>query len=374
MRKTVMQPRYAFSVAAKRLAAGWAYQFANGKAALPEALTLFLTHRCNLQCKMCGQWGEGGVTRKQSSAFIKEELDKERMHRLIDDVASFKPNITLFGGEPLLYPECPELVKYIKQRGMHVLMITNGSMLENAAEQLVESGLDELNVSLDGARELHDQIRGLPGLFDRIIAGLRKVRDMRTAGKKKKPLINLQCTISKFNYTRLEELVAVAEEVRADSLTFHNLIFLNRDILDKQRQFDQRMGCSSQDWEGFAFEPGIDPGVLWEKMRQIRSGKHAFAVDFYPNLSLNALKDYYLNPCFAPKEYSCRCQSPWIAAYVFPDGELRPCLNFTYSFGNVKEQSFAQLWNSARAVEFRQFLKESRIFPVCIRCTELYRY
>ncbi|MFH0827719.1 MAG: hypothetical protein V1919_00965, partial [Candidatus Omnitrophota bacterium] len=101
--KTVKQPAYAARVFIKREQAYFSYFFAKGKSCFPEAITLFLTHRCNLRCKMCGQWGEGGVTKKQSGEILKQELSLADLKKLIDGIALFKPSITLFGGEPLLF-------------------------------------------------------------------------------------------------------------------------------------------------------------------------------------------------------------------------------------------------------------------------------
>jgi len=89
---------------------------------------------------------------------------------------------------------------------MHCLLITNGSMIEESAKDIVESGLDELNISLDGGKELHDEIRGLPGLFEKIVKGLKKVQRIKAEMKKKMPIVNLQCTITKYNYEYLEQL------------------------------------------------------------------------------------------------------------------------------------------------------------------------
>ena len=61
--KALRQPLYAAGVFRKRLAASMHYRFSGGRSGAPEAITLFLTHKCNLHCKMCGQWGEGGVTK-----------------------------------------------------------------------------------------------------------------------------------------------------------------------------------------------------------------------------------------------------------------------------------------------------------------------
>jgi len=86
------------------------------------------------------------------------------------------------------------------------------------------------------------------------------------------------------------------------------------------------------------------------------------------------LREYYNNPSYLPSEYSARCISPWMVAYVFPDGKVTPCLNFSYAYGNLKEKKFTQLWNNDIAVGFRRYLRQNNIFPVCVRCTELYRY
>jgi radical SAM protein with 4Fe4S-binding SPASM domain len=169
-------------------------------------------------------------------------------------------------------------------------------------------------------------------------------------------------------------MLGVAGDARANSLTFHNLIFLKEELLEKQKEYDKPLGSSSGSWEGFVFDPGINPRELYAKMRQILKGRYSFGVDFYPNLSFKGLEEYYQNPCYMPSEYPARCLSPWIAAYVFPNGDVRPCLNFSYSYGNVRGNKISELWNGPCAIQFRRFLKEKKIFPVCARCTELYRY
>jgi len=372
--KAIRQPGYAAKVFSKRLKAQMYYYLGNGRSSAPEAVTLFLTHRCNLRCKMCGQWGESGVTKDLGADAIRQEFSLEQMTALVDDLARFRPSVTLFGGEPLLYPHCLDLIRHIKAKGMHCLMITNGAMLDKYAQDLVEAGLDELNVSLDGGKDLHDEIRGLPGLFERIENGLQAVQSAKKEQGKKKPLINLQCTITKYNMVALEQLTSVAQDLGADSLTYHNLIFLGRELIDAQKQYDKQLDCSSHEWEGFVFSPELDPVKLFEKIEEIRSKTYPFALDMYPNLTAEGLKDYYNNPNYLPKGYTARCQSPWVVAYIFPDGEVKPCLNSSFSFGNIGQEKFSSVWNSAQAVKYRRTLKKESIFPVCVRCTELYRY
>ncbi len=372
MRKSLKQPSYAFYVLRRRAEAYLAYWARAGRSARPESVTLFLTYRCNLQCRMCGQWGRDGVTKKRDRDSVNAELSLDTMKAIIDDIAAFRPNITLFGGEPLLYKGCTDLIRYIKEKGMHCLMITNGFFVQELAEEIVGSGLDELNLSLDGDAELHDAIRGLPGLFDRIVTGMKRIKSLKTAAKSRKPLVNLQCTISKDNYKKLECMLDVASEIGADSLTFHNLIFVGRNAVEAQREYDRILGCGSGDWEGFMFDPEISPEILHEKISKILSGKYPFIVDLYPNFPRPLLEKYYKDADFKIRER--RCVSPWMAAYILPDGEIRPCLNLSYSYGNAVTGRFTELWNGSQATRFRKFLKSHRAFPVCGRCTELYRY
>ncbi|MBI5873350.1 MAG: radical SAM protein [Candidatus Omnitrophica bacterium] len=372
--KAVKQLEYALDVARSRLAAYYFYYFAKGKSAPPEAITFFLTRLCNLRCKMCGQWGDVGIAKAQDAGKLQNWLGFDEIREVLEEVKVFKPNITLFGGEPLMHPDCLDIMRYIKKLKLHGVIITNGTLLEKVAQDMVEAGWDELNISIDGDAPLHDEIRGLPGVFDRIMAGIDEVNKLKENFKLKKPYINIQCTISQYNYEKLESLLYVAKRARANSLTFHNLIFLKQGIVEKQKVFDELLGCSSRDWEGFIFEPGIDPARLFEKMKVILANKYEFSIDFYPNFSAKALKEYYENPDYLPSEYAAKCVSPWICAYIFPEGDVRPCLNCSYSFGNIKIQSFAKTWNSDKAVRYRHALKKEGIFPVCRRCTELYRY
>ncbi|MFA6384007.1 MAG: radical SAM protein [Candidatus Omnitrophota bacterium] len=370
--KTLKQPVYALRVLCKRFMASFFYRSGSGYSGMPEAVTLFLTHRCNLRCKMCGQWGEGGVTKNEGGAILQQELNPSELRAVIDELARYKSNITLFGGEPLLYPGCVDLISYIKRKGLHCLMITNGSLLKAFAEGIVEAGLDELNLSLDGGQQLHDRIRGMDGLFVKIMDGIERVNHFKAVKGVRRPFINLQCTITKYNYRDLGQLTDVARSMKADSLTFHNLIFLSKDVLSRQSAIDAKLGCSSKDWEGFVFDPGIDPEELYEQIQGIKAGTYDFNVDFYPNFSREESGRYYRDMDYKPK--GCHCLSPWIAAYIFPDGGVRPCLNSSYSFGNVKVERFSSLWNNEKAILYRRQLKGSGMFPVCVRCTELYRY
>ncbi|MGM0441722.1 MAG: radical SAM protein [Elusimicrobiota bacterium] len=369
LHKFIHQPGYGIKVFLKRLKASFYYKGGEGKAPLPEAVTLFLTKRCNLKCKMCGQWGDKGVTRTGEN--IQPDMPFKELKKIILSLAEFKPSITLFGGEPLLYSEIDKVIKLIKNEDMHCVMITNGYLLDKYAKVITKEEVDELNISIDGPGEVHDEIRGIKGLYNKIKSGVNAVNNIRTG---KKPLINLQTTITKYNMDNLLDMLDVAEDFGADSITFHHLIFLNKKAIENTDSEYPDLG--TKDWNGFVFEPGIDPKKLVTKIEKIkREGrKRPFDVNIYPNFSKKEINGYYTSKDYFPDSYSGKCKSSWICAYIFPDGELRPCLNFKYSFGNLKQKKFNDVWNGKKAIKFRKLLTENSRFPVCSRCTEIFRY
>ncbi len=367
--KFYRQPGYGTKIFIKRLKASFYYRWGRGRAPLPEAVTLFLTRKCNLKCRMCGQWGDRGVTR--SSGVPEPDMGYNEIKKIILSLARFRPSLTLFGGEPLLYRDIDRVIRLIKKNKMHCLMITNGYLLAEHAKIIAEEGLDELNISIDGPQEVHDSIRGIEGLFSKIKEGLNTLQKYR---ENKRPLINLQTTITKYNVDSLEEMAEVAQEMGADSITFHHLIFLEKKDIEKTDEKYPELG--SRDWDGFVSSPEIDPEKLAVVIENIikKRKEYKFNINIYPNFSREEIVSYYKDKRWFPPSYSGKCKSPWVCAYIFPDGELRPCLNFKYSFGNLREEDFRDAWNGESAAGFRKNLKKNSRFPVCSRCTEIFRY
>src|ERR1035438_302869 len=158
-----------------------------GNLPMPTFVQLRVTNLCNLRCKMCGQWGDTGIFRAGAEAATSDgEKERGRIReliglsrqmalsdyvRLLDEFAPSRPIISLFGGEPLLYPDILPLIREVKGRGLTCSLITNGWRLEKVARELVEAGVDSIMVSIDGPPDVHDRIRGQAGSFERAAAG-----------------------------------------------------------------------------------------------------------------------------------------------------------------------------------------------------------
>src|SRR5271168_4734397 len=110
----------------------------------PVCLYLEVTNRCNLLCTTCPRTFEQ----------LEPEADMtwDQFTRIVDEVPNVK-RVVLHGvGEPMLGKRLPEMVAYLKQRGVYVLFNTNGTLLTRKNGQaLIDAGLDELRVSLDAA-------------------------------------------------------------------------------------------------------------------------------------------------------------------------------------------------------------------------------
>jgi len=377
IKKAIGQPRYAIKAFEQRAKSFLNYHLKDGFSSYPETISLFLTYRCNLRCSMCGQWGIAGSSRELTPEVLQSELTIDELKYVIDEVKFHGPNITLFGGEPLLYREWAALVRYIKEAGLRCNIITNAMMLEKYAEDVVSLGVDEIIFSLDGPREIHDTIRGGEGIFDKAIKGLKAVNTWKEKKKCRIPLINISSTIFETNYLYLDKIVDVAEDLLASSITFHHLIFLDHQTYAHHNEvFTRQFNVTCLDWRGFVREtlPDIDVEQLLNSINNLKKRVGRTLIHFYPNLTYEEIRQYYTDFHFKPSSYKHRCISPWMVAYIFPDGSVRPCQSLNYVAGNIKEDSFRNIWNNQKYLRFRRVTKENRLYPVCYRCTELYRF
>jgi MoaA/NifB/PqqE/SkfB family radical SAM enzyme len=375
--KAYQQPTYALQAARMRLFSYLSYRLFNGRSAPPETISLLLTYQCNLRCKMCGQWGERGSLKDLPPSETKVYMEMPLIERVIDQIKGFHPTITLFGGEPLLHHQWAEIVKRIKGAGLHCNMISNGILLRKWADKAVRLGLDEVIFSLDGPERVHDAIRGGEGVFNRALKGFQHLLDAKESYGKKKPLVNINTVIWEQNHAMLGDIVEAAARFGAETITFHHLIFVNQRAFEETESITQAaLNCSSPDWAGFIRDelPLIDPEMIIEQKRMIEGRKNAVSAFFYPNLTDDEIRAYYSSFDFLPTSYKRRCLSPWMVAYVLPDGAVKPCLSLGYEMGNLREASFTEIWNSKRAMRFRRLLKGRGYFPVCPRCTEFSRF
>lgn len=176
------------------------------------------TVACNLDCITCfrNDW-EQPIGRMTGETFA----------RILQGLKEFDPLPDVyFGGigEPLFHPKTVEWVAQVKELGAKVELITNGTTLtEKVSRKLVESGLDVLWVSIDGASpETYADVR-LGAELPTIVANLRRLTKMRKAGHYPKPEIGIAFVAMKRNIADLPQILKLGRSLRAQHFSISNL-------------------------------------------------------------------------------------------------------------------------------------------------------
>jgi hypothetical protein len=137
----------------------------------PLTLLLLLNRGCNLRCRFCDLW-EGRVDMPLSS-----------LVPLLDEaVAIGTRTLVLTGGEPFLHAGLFDAVRAAKARGMAVNITTNGTLLKRRWDEILQSGVDSISLSLDGLAETHDRLRGRRGAWKATWAALERLVALGSGG------------------------------------------------------------------------------------------------------------------------------------------------------------------------------------------------
>ncbi len=151
-----------------------------GTFARPYVISWNLTYRCNLACEHC-YLDAGGTPQVGTENFAdRSELGTEECFRVIDEIAEFAPECVtiLTGGEPLLRRDILEIVRRASERGLWVVVGTNGVRItENVASRLAEAGARGLSLSLDALdADRHDHFRKVRGAWRNTVEGAEILR------------------------------------------------------------------------------------------------------------------------------------------------------------------------------------------------------
>lgn len=357
----------------KRVGVNSDYKRADGHSAPMKQVNIKITNACNLRCKTCGQWGESGYMLSAPSSVVRETVPLDVYKRMVDEVAHLKPWIYIWGGEPFLYNDLMPLVAYMKQKGLLVSIVTNATRLAKYAGELVDIGLDALMVSVDGPREVHDSIRGIPGTYDKLVSAIGAVREERRKRDRKKPFVTFVTTVSQDNDDRLDEIFDVGEQVGADLLLMYYAWFTTEEIGRCHDQVIQsKLGITPKAWHGYLWSfDAIDPQAVIDSVKRIRAKKYSFPYLLVPDLDYEDIPRYYAD---ASETFGYdRCVYPWLVTDIMPNGDVAPCRDYPdYVVGNIKEESLLDIFDGERYRKFRTALKEAGgLFPICSRCCGL---
>ena len=218
-----------------------------------------------------------------------------------------------------------ELISFTKDNSMGACLTSNGYLIDDeVAGKLHQAGINVVNISIEGPQRIHDYMRG-KGMFEKAIAALENLRKYKIES-------TIATMLSRYNYKYLIYIVELARQYQVTTIKFQpfSKIFLNRQGGDNFLIPDREIGTMSQI---------IDKVVLLCHNYAIATNPRGYLamIPFY--LGRKHIK---LNNGCAALEDSCP---------INPNGDIYPCWALADKdtlIGNLKEDSFLNIWNSPR--------------------------
>ena len=296
----------------------------------PLMVYVELTRRCNLQCRHCDIWKTG----EKVEDIRNRELSSKALLELFSGLAQRGlVAVDLFGGEPLMRPDLPEIISGLKKIGLHVTVTSNGLLLNAKRSQaLVEAGLDQLFISIDAPEaKLHDDLRGVPGTFERVLAGVREFQRHNPGTVK----VGINSLVCRPTYPHISRMPAFAESLGASQvrlLPYHQCYPFNSwqqddDLLPRREDLDEMKGC-------------LDSFQVEARLRHLSTNGQSY-IEGIPAWFSGELKGH-------------RCVAGLAVCDINGFGELFPCYTSGGAVGSLHESSFDALWSSSAMEAFRR--------------------
>jgi MoaA/NifB/PqqE/SkfB family radical SAM enzyme len=302
--------------------------------------------RCNCRCVMCDIWRIRQI-REITAADLEPHMDSLRKLKVQWVVFS--------GGEPLMHSDLSALARLLRREGIRTTLLTAGLTLARHAAQVARD-MDDVIVSIDGPREIHDRIRGVPDAYRRLERGILGLREHRASLP-----IHGRCTVQRSNFRHLRAAVGTAHELGLNSISF-----LAADM--SSEAFNHPAPQPLRAVANIALSMNEVDGLIREIEGLIRDGQEEIQSGFIRESpeKLQRIVAHYSAHLGLIHFAAPRCNAPWVSAVIESDGAVRPCF-FHRPIGNLRDGTLVDILNSDAAMQFRTQLDISND-AVCQRC------
>jgi radical SAM protein with 4Fe4S-binding SPASM domain len=291
---------------------------------MPVSISVEPTTACNLGCPECPS-GLKQFTRPTGN------LKVDFFDRVLTQLSPYLCNITFyFQGEPFINPKFLEMVKKASDKGIFTSTSTNAHFLHpDLARKTVESGLDQIIISIDGTtQEVYEQYRK-QGKLEKVLEGTKNLIEAKKALKSKTPHTIFQFLVVAPNEHQIDEVYQLADELGIDEVR-----------LKSAQVYDYENG-----------NPLIPKNEKYARYRKMKDGKWR-------------IKNKLLNQCW----------KMWHSCVITWDGLVVPCCfdkDAQHQLGDMKQADFKHIWRSESYNNFRKALLISRSeIDICKNCTE----
>ena len=317
----------------------------------PVCLYLETTNRCNLLCTTCPRTFE--------DLEPPADMSWDLFTAIVDQFPTIA-RVVLHGvGEPMMVRDLPRMIRYLKARGTCVLFNTNGTLLtRRKGQELIDSGLDELRVSLDAAEARSFALVRGRDMFERIVRNVRAFTAMQKELRRETPRVSLWLTGLKETLAELPSFVRLAHNMGIGEVYLQRLVY-----------FPEGQGLARQESALFEQLDGAQASLIREAEDLARSLGIAFNASgaSEPGTSLRRQQE---------RQPWSLCRRPWTLMYFTAHGKALPCCIAPFSMrgyesftlGDATQQTLRDIWNGPRYQEFRHALLSDAPPAACASC------
>jgi radical SAM protein with 4Fe4S-binding SPASM domain len=322
----------------------------------PREVEMRLTWACEAHCEQCGMHDFA----RAAGPTYSHRLPVDRVLQILTELGGMGCESILFsGGEVTIISQLPQILSHATEHGISAHINTHGGNLtDEYCDRLLDAGLAGMMVSLDsGDPDQHDKIRKLPGLFEAATKGMRYLRSQRPDQSTFFMLVN--SVIMKESYEAIPRLVDAVASTGVPELSLSPVSVDNE--WDDWANFKTELKLSVDDER--RLEQEIMPDAL---ERAARGGVTVrFPGELMPDGTVQ-LYQSFVNP------EPVNCAVAHYHSVINVNGDVIPCCYsspFAYSLGNVRDTSFADVWNGAEYKRFREGCFPAR-FEMCATCSQ----
>ncbi len=318
------------------------------------------THKCNLNCKHCYS---------NSGAVQEEELNTKEAFNIVDQLTDAGVTALAFsGGEPLTRKDFFNVARHAVERGLYVSVATNGTLLtkENVS-QLKQTGIHYVEISIDGATaQTHDTFRGIPGAFDKALAGLRNCVEQDLC-------VCIASTATKNNLSEFPAIIDLAENVSAERFTYFNFIPTGRgkahqdeDLTSDERETLMRYLLNRM-------SKGCKTTILTTapQLARVALQCQGEAGTGEVTMSMAHMQTAKVSRKAVPlADFIGGCGAGRLYCSLSPQGDVHPCVFLPVNVGNLKMEKFGEVWLNSEL--FNALRDRNNLKGACGKCS--YKY
>ena len=302
------------------------------------------TRNCNLACVHCRASATTGPH--------KGELDTSEAFGLLDQIAEVaKPIIILTGGEPLLRDDIFDIAAYGTDKGLRMVMAPNGTLItEPVAKRLMDSGIKRISISLDGATaESHDNFRKVEGAFEGAVNAMKIAKGVGLA-------FQINTTITKTNLDQIPKIQQLAVKMGAVAHHIFLLVPTGRGkyIVDQAinaAEYEETLNWFYDQRDKTPLELKATCAPHYYRILRQRAKADGKSVSFQSH-GLDAV--------------TRGCLGGIGFCFISHRGDVQPCGFLAAACGNVRQNSFADIWNNSKVLE--ELRDDAKLTGKCDPC------